>query len=56
LDDLDDWLMPLIRPEFLKLAFRLAEEIINPHRFSKEKRMASEDLYYGLHEEAPARF
>lgn len=38
--------MPLSKPEFLKLACKLAEKIKIKHRFNREKRMAGKDFYY----------
>lgn len=44
--DLSNRCMPLMKKEFLKLAYDLAEEMKIPHRFNKEKGSAGKHFYY----------
>ncbi|KAG8239746.1 hypothetical protein J437_LFUL017387 [Ladona fulva] len=43
---LDSQLMPLSKPEFFKLAYKLAKKLKIKNRFNKETRMAGKDFYY----------
>ncbi|XP_026728373.1 uncharacterized protein LOC113494293 [Trichoplusia ni] len=44
--DLSNRCMPLMKKEFLKLAYDLAETMKIPHRFNKEKGSAGKHFYY----------
>lgn len=44
--DLSNRCMPLMKKEFLKLAYDLAEVMKIPHRFNKEKGSAGKHFYY----------
>ncbi|CAK1588229.1 unnamed protein product [Parnassius mnemosyne] len=44
--DLSNKCMPLMKKEFLKLAYDLAEVMKIPHRFNKEKGSAGKHFYY----------
>ncbi|XP_037293571.1 uncharacterized protein LOC119189035 [Manduca sexta] len=44
--DLSNRCMPLMKKEFLKLAYDLAEVMKIPHRFNKEKASAGKHFYY----------
>lgn len=45
--------MPLVKQEFLKLAFDLAEAMKIPHRFNKEKQAAEKHFYYDFMQKHP---
>lgn len=51
--DLDNCLMPLIRIEFLKLAFQCAEHLQMPHCFHKEKKKGGKNFFYSFTQQYP---
>lgn len=51
--DLSNRCLPLMRKEFLKLAFDLAESMKIPHRFSKDKGTAGKHFYYDFMQRHP---
>lgn len=51
--DLSNRCLPLMKKEFLKLAFDLAETMKIPHRFNKEKGAAGKHFYYDFMQRHP---
>lgn len=51
--DLSNRCLPLMKKEFLKLAFDLAESMKIPHRFNKEKGTAGKHFYYDFMQRHP---
>jgi hypothetical protein len=51
--DLANRCMPLMKKEFLKLAYDLAEAMKIPHRFNKEKQTAGKHFYYDFMQRHP---
>nr|XP_022913979.1 uncharacterized protein LOC111424602 [Onthophagus taurus] len=51
--DLSNRCLPLVKKEFLKLAFDLAEALKIPHRFNKEKGVAGKHFYYDFMQKHP---
>ncbi|KOB76398.1 hypothetical protein OBRU01_03861 [Operophtera brumata] len=51
--DLSNRCLPLMKKEFLKLAFDLAEALKIPHRFNKDKGVAGKHFYYDFMQRHP---
>ncbi|XP_045457552.1 tigger transposable element-derived protein 6-like [Melitaea cinxia] len=51
--DLSNRCLPLMKKEFLKLAFDLAEAMKIPHRFNKQKATAGKHFYYDFMQRHP---
>lgn len=51
--DLSNRCLPLMKKEFLKLAFELAEAMMITHRFNTEKKIAGKHFYYPFMQRHP---